>query len=166
LTQTLKTTMLALMPFSQASFAIIVLAACITGAQIGCSDPNRETYPVRGIVQFPDGKLLREGTIEFEIMGREQPITATGAIGPDGSFVLGTHSLDDGALAGEHRVVVIADYEIGTGAERPGLIPPPLLHEKYRAFQTSGLVLTVRPETNNLIVKVEYAPQPDAKTND
>ncbi len=82
---------------------------------------------MRGIVRFPDGKVLREGSVEFEIIGRKKPVTATGVIGPDGSFVLGTYEVDDGALVGKHRVVVIADYVIGNGAERPGLIPEPTL---------------------------------------
>ncbi len=125
---------------------------------MGCSSARRDTFPVRGIVRFPDGQLLRDGTVEFEIMGRETPITATGSIGPDGSFVLGTFEVDDGALAGEHRVVVIADYVIGNGAERPGLIPEAKLHPKYRSFRTSGLVLEVQPQSNNLVIEVEYAP--------
>lgn len=123
----------------------------------GCSDSNFETYPVHGIIRFPDGKVLREGSIEFEATDRSQPITATGTIKPDGTFSLGTHAIDDGALAGKHRVAVIADHVIGTGAERPGLIPEPTLHPKYRDFDRSDIVLEVRKQTNHFIVEVEYA---------
>jgi hypothetical protein len=126
----------------------------------GCSDSGAKTYPVRGIVRFPDGKVLRDGSVEFEIVGRDPPVTATGSIGPDGSFVLGTYQADDGALVGKHRVVVIADYVIGNGPERPGLIPESMLHEKYRSFKTSGLVREVKPETNNIVIEVEYASDP------
>jgi hypothetical protein len=125
---------------------------------LGCSYPDRDTFPVSGIVRFPDGKLLRNGTIEFEIVGRERPVTARGSVGPDGSFVLGTFEEDDGALAGKHRVVVIADYVIGSGAERPGLIPESKLHPKYRSYQTSTLVHEVKPQTNNIVIDVEDAP--------
>ena len=124
----------------------------------GCSDPDVVTYPVRGIVRFTDGKLLREGTVEFETLRREKPITATGEIGPDGSFVLGTYESDDGAVVGKHRAVVIADYEIGTGYERPWLIPEAPLHPKYRDFRSSGLMFEVKPEDNDIIIEVEYAP--------
>ena len=133
--------------------AVVLLTIC----SVGCTDSSRQTYPVRGMVRFPDGKILREGSVEFEIVGREEPVTARGVIEPDGSFVLGTFKLDDGALAGKHRVVVISDYVIGSGAERPGLIPPPKLDPRYRDYQLSGLIHEVKPETNNIIIEVEYA---------
>lgn len=133
-----------------------ILATALATA--GCSDSTRDTYPVRGIVRFPDGRLLRDGSVEFEIIGRKTPVTATGGIGPDGSFVLGTYEADDGALVGKHRVVVIADYVIGNGAERPGLIPEPELHPKYRSYRTSNLVHEVKPATNNIVIEVDYAP--------
>jgi len=91
-------------------------------------------------------------------MGREQPVTATGAIGPDGTFVLGTYEASDGALAGKHRVVVIADHVIGTGAERPGLIPEPTLHHKYREYRTTDLVAEVKAGPNQVVLEVEYVP--------
>jgi hypothetical protein len=138
-------------------FTFHVLIVFATICNVGCSDPSRKIYPVRGVVRFPDGKVLRDGSVEFEIIGREDPVTATGVIGPDGSFVLGTYELDDGALVGKHRVVVIADYVIGSGAERPEFIPKPTLHPRYREYRRSGLVLEVKPETNNIVIDVEYA---------
>ena len=132
------------------------LLAMSIACTLGCSDPERRTFPVRGIVRFPDGQQLRDGNVEFEIIGRDPPVTARASIDPDGSFVLGTFELDDGALPGKHRVVVIADYVIGNGAERPGLIPESRLHSKYRDYRTSDLVYEVKPETNNLVIEVEY----------
>ncbi len=81
------------------TFHVILVLATI--CNVGCSDSGRKTYPVRGIVRFPDGKVLREGSVEFEIVGRKPPVTATGVIGPDGSFVLGTYALDDGGAGWE-----------------------------------------------------------------
>jgi hypothetical protein len=150
------------MRFSALStFYVVLMLATI--CNVGCSDSERKTYPVRGIVRFPDGKVLREGSVEFEIIGRKDPITATGVIGPDGSFVLGTYELDDGALAGKHRVVVIADYVIGSGAERPGLIPESTLDPRYRDYRRSGLVHEVKPDTNNIVIEVEYAKVADGE---
>lgn len=123
----------------------------------GCFQGSADLYPVRGIVRFPDGKILRDGSVEFELTQRDPPITSTGTIGPDGSFMLGTFAADDGAPAGKHRVVVIADYEIGNGAERPGLIPEPQLNARYRDFSTSGLEFEVKPQVNNFVIQVEYA---------
>ncbi|EMI20934.1 hypothetical protein RMSM_02146 [Rhodopirellula maiorica SM1] len=129
----------------------------------GCSSGEVTTYPVYGVVRFPDGKLLREGTIEFEISGVQNPVTATGEIAPDGSFFLGTYQIDDGAVAGRHRVVVIADSVIGTGVERPGLLPKSILHPKYRDFNTSDIVIDIQPATNNVVIDVEYAQADEAK---
>ncbi|NND99669.1 MAG: hypothetical protein HKN47_20315 [Pirellulaceae bacterium] len=123
----------------------------------GCSGSSTTTYPVRGLVRFPDGKLLREGTVEFETIGAGENITATGDIRPDGSFVLGTFSSNDGAVAGKHRAVVIADVEIGTGAERPGMLAPTRLDQKYRDFSTSGLQFDVQPGRNDIVIDVQYA---------
>lgn len=142
---------------SSANSTFSAVSALAVACCIGCSDPGQRTYAVRGIVRFPDGEVLRDGSVEFEIIGREKPVTATGVIGPDGSFVLGTYELDDGALPGKHRVVVIADYVIGSGAERPGLIPEPTVHARYRDYRSSGLVHEVKPGTNNIVIEVERA---------
>ena len=139
--------------FVPLSVGLIFLAA-------GCSGSSQTTHPVRGLVRFPDGKVLREGTVEFENNTGSNPITATGEIRPDGSFVLGTFAIDDGAVEGKHRAVVISDIEIGTGAERPGMIPKALLDQKYRDFSTSGLAFDVKPGTNSFIIEVSYAPEP------
>lgn len=124
---------------------------------IGCGTSGPETYPVQGVVRFSDGQVLRGGSIEFEGTYEDRPILATGQIGPDGSFQLGTRQLDDGAVSGSHRVVVISDFPIGNGAERPELIPPSQLHSRYRSFRTSGLVQEVLPKSNALVIEVEYA---------
>lgn len=126
------------------------------GAAAGCGGPPK-TYVVHGMVVFPDGQPLTRGTVEFEALNQTKPITASGEIAKDGSFQLGTFAMSDGAIAGEHRVAVISDYEIGTGVERPGELPPPQLDPKYRSFKTSGLKFTVKPRMNNLLVEVDYA---------
>ena len=96
---------------------------------LGCGKQS-SAYVVHGMVVFPDGRPLSKGTVEFEAVGQKKPITASGEIASDGTFQLGTFQAKDGAVAGEHRVAVIADYEIGTGVERPGELPPPQLHAK------------------------------------
>ena len=137
-------------------FGVVTTAMLIVSGS-GCGDPNRQIYPVSGVVKFPDGKLLRSGSVEFEIIGRKPAITATGVISSDGRFVLGTHKIDDGALIGRHRVVVISYYDIGNGAERPGRIPKPELHPRYSQYRTSGLIWEVKPEENEVVIEVDYA---------
>lgn len=128
----------------------------------GCSR-QQATYLVHGTVVFPDGKPLTRGTVEFEAMNNNKAITASAEIALDGTFQLGTFAPNDGAIAGEHRVAVISDYQIGTGVERPGELPPPLLDPKFRSFKTSGLKFTVHPRMNNILVEVDYAPAETVK---
>ncbi len=123
----------------------------------GCSQ-QPQTFLVHGMVVFPDGKPLTKGTIEFEVTRDSKPITATGEIASDGTFQLGTFQAKDGAIAGKHRVVVIANHVIGTGEERPEALPPPLLHPKYQDYKTSDLTVTVKPEVNNILIEVEPPP--------
>lgn len=131
---------------------LIVLSAIAAG----CGGPPK-TYLVHGTVLFPDGQPLTRGTVEFETFHQNKAITASGEIDKDGTFQLGTFGPNDGAIAGEHRVAVISDYVIGTGVERPGELPPPLLDPKFRSFKTSGLKFTVKPRMNNILVEVDYA---------
>ena len=143
---------------SLASFAFLCLLC-------GCGSNGPKLYPVQGIVQFADGKVVRGGSIEFELISK-QPVVASGEIGPDGSFVLGTRALDDGAQAGKHRVVVFSDYQIGNGAERPGLIPVTQVHPKHRDYDDSGIEIEVKPENNTVIIQVDYAPKLDDESPD
>ena len=137
--------------------SIILLVAAIIPLLSGC-DSQIETYLVHGMVVYPDGKPLTEGTVEFEVQGLKKAVTAWGDINPDGTFQLGTYEVNDGAIAGTHRVAVVANYEIGTGVERPGLVPPPILNPKFSDFKTSGLEVEVKPAPNHIMVQVEYAP--------
>ena len=142
--------------FEPKTMAFVALLLVVAS---GCSNRNPTTHPVHGEVRFPDGRPLTKGSVEFELLDQEMPITATGEISKDGTFLLGTFELDDGAIAGRHRAVVIADHEIGTGVERPGKLPPPTLHARFRDFKTSGLEFTVEPRDNEIIIKVDYAPR-------
>lgn len=144
-------------------FKLLGSLILIVSVASGCGG-QPTAYLVHGTVIFPDGQPLTRGTVEFEAIGREKPITASGEIASDGTFQLGTFQPKDGAIAGEHRVAVISDYEIGTGVERPGELPPPQLHSKFRSFKTSGLKVTIEPRMNNILIEVDYAPLPNEKS--
>jgi hypothetical protein len=135
------------------SFALLLLAT------LGCSNGNPKTYEVRGIVHFPDGVPLNSGTIEFESLGNEKSVRAFSEIAADGTFELGTFSIDDGAIEGRHRAIVVSKYEIGTGAERPDQLEPSKLHPRFADYSTSGLEFEVQPGHNEITVPVEYAPR-------
>jgi len=135
------------------------LSVALLVATIGCSNGNPKTYEVTGFVRFPDGRPLTSGTIEFQSMDHELQIGATSEIDENGEFELGTFEVDDGAIEGRHRVVVVSSHEIGTGAERPGLIEPSKLHPRFSDFNTSGLEYEVKPGKNEFTIPVEYAPR-------
>ena len=143
------------MPHCSTVSGLVALLLIISGC-----DSKPETYLVHGMVVYPDGKPLTEGTVEFEALDLKKPITASAEINEDGTFQLGTYEARDGAIAGKHRAAIIANYEIGTGVERPGLIPPPVLDPKFSDFKTSPLQFEVKPAPNNILVEVDYAPPP------
>ena len=68
----------------------------------GC-DSQPETFLVHGIVVYPDGKPLTEGTIEFETLDQKRPITASGEINDDGTiFAAAAGLVNSAALARIH----------------------------------------------------------------
>jgi hypothetical protein len=90
-----------------ASAAAILSAAALLLPLVGCGSSSATggatTLPVKGTVTYK-GKPLTKGTVTFEPEGAGKE--ATGAIQPDGTFVLTTYTKDDGAVVGKHRVMV------------------------------------------------------------
>lgn len=136
-----------------------VIAALIITClfSVGCGDGNPTTYEVTGTVVFKDGKLLDNGSVEFETELEGKLVTATGEIGTDGKFKLGTFKTEDGALPGKHRVAVFAEPMIGAGAERPDKLPPRQLDPRFSDFKKSELEFTVKEEDNDFKIEVERA---------
>ena len=81
---------------------LVVAIAC--GFLVGCGS-QPQTFPVHGRVVFKDGTPVRFGSIET--LSVEKRVNARGTIRPDGTFSLTTYENDDGAVPGEHRVVII-----------------------------------------------------------
>ncbi|MCH2114856.1 MAG: carboxypeptidase-like regulatory domain-containing protein [Pirellulales bacterium] len=91
-----------MMVFTRLLLAYTIMAALLLN---GC---KKDKYPPRfrvtGKVTFPDGAPVRTGVIEFvPIRGN---LTANGTINSDGTYSLSTIGQDDGACAGEYRVIV------------------------------------------------------------
>ncbi|HCS54644.1 MAG TPA: carboxypeptidase regulatory-like domain-containing protein [Planctomycetaceae bacterium] len=125
---------------------IILFAVC------GCSSDRIPTYPCRGRVQFEGGELVKTGVIELESI--EHGTTATGKISPDGTFVLGTYREDDGAVAGEHRVIVIQmvmnDGVIQHTQDHGEAVP-----SRYSSYEQSDLREKVEAkELNDLVIVI------------
>jgi hypothetical protein len=107
------------------SLALIGLTACA-----GCGMNVKEQaslIPAKGKITYK-GQPLTKGTVLFEPdgYGRE----ARGEIKSDGTFVLGTNALDDGVVAGHHRISIS-----GTGSHPARELVP----KKYTSLNTSKL---------------------------
>lgn len=118
----------------------------------GCGSDRIPTYPVRGTVVFSDGSPVRTGIVEFS--SENHDLTATGTIQPDGSFVLGTYDINDGAVAGIHSVIVLQMIiNDGTVVHTKDHGQP--LDSKFASYESSGLKASVvAGQENALEIKV------------
>jgi hypothetical protein len=112
---------------SHAYPAAMVALALATLA--GCGDDRPKRVPISGRVLI-DGKPLETGVIRL-IPADARP--ATGTIGGDGRFTLGTFMSDDGCVVGKHQVAVIANKPLNDLAIQ--WYAP----KKYSRPETSGL---------------------------
>jgi hypothetical protein len=107
---------------------------------------------VQGTVHFPDGTPVRTGVIEFE--STEHDITATGKIRQDGTFVLGTYETDDGAVPGDHQVIVL-QIIINDGTVNHTLDHGRRVAASYASYDSSGLTATViSSQRNHVAIEV------------
>ena len=114
----------------------------------GCGSEYPARYPVSGVIKFRDGSPVKTGTIETSVPG--SPWTATGTISRDGTFSLTTVKPNDGAIAGEHQVIVrqlIVTYLPVQGHHDHGKLVDP----KFADYKTSKLTLTVNKAGNNQV---------------
>lgn len=71
----------------------------------GCDDGRPPLFPVRGAVVFSSGEPVRQATIEF--VPESPGPSPRGKTDSEGQFTLNTYDSQDGAPAGEYRVVVL-----------------------------------------------------------
>jgi len=130
----------------------VVVTSCllVAGVLTGCS--GRKTYPVEGRIHAKDGAFAVPGLAGYLVMFEsvEQPVSASGVVQPDGTFRLGTFREGDGAVVGKHRVALTPPLE-EEGKPRP----KKLLAERYQRFETSGLEVEVKAQTNEITFELE-----------
>jgi hypothetical protein len=141
---------LLLHPFTHGTGVVLLLAiALILG---GCGSNDKKTAVVRGIVTY-NGKAVPNGTISFiPVEGR----SATGEIKPDGSYTLTTFRKGDGAIIGQHKVVIVAMEDMSNRLpEARNPMPPSIIPLKYTSLATSDLRADVKDEENTIVFKLE-----------
>lgn len=135
-----------------ASRQLLLIAVLIVA---GCSgDPNKP-YPVRGVVVYEDGKPATElarGSVTFTLPTDAGQVLSSGTIADDGSFILSYKKEGDGAIAGNHRVVI----------EPPGIEgqeDDPKLRRPRAVIDPASTVqeVTVEPKNNNITLTVKRA---------
>jgi hypothetical protein len=104
-------------------------------ALAGCGESTSPFVKVGGTVTL-DGKPLSSGFVQFQPTSGQ---VASGEIGPDGGFVLSTHSAGDGVLPGTYGVTVVA-YDPEASEQTPEHLIVPL---RYTRSGASGLEVTV-----------------------
>lgn len=109
-----------------------IFLLCLAGIATlsGCSDGRPALYPAQGTVVFSSGGPVRNATIEF-VPNAAGP-SPRGRIDAKGRFSLGTYETNDGAPAGETRVVAL----------------------KHATADTSDIACTVEPNAKNEIAIV------------
>jgi len=127
----------------------VALAAVLIACG-GCG-PANEIVPVTGIAKLKDGTPLPGGRVF--LTGGEKG--ANGQIKPNGTFVLGTATLSDGAKPGSYKVFVVGAAEPDTRsyddrAMGIGKAPPSLIHPRYETAATSDLKVEIKPPKTHL----------------
>lgn len=85
--------------YSSAAVTVTIVASFA-----GCSH-RVATYPVKGTVHFDDGEPVRIGSIEFRCP--QTGVCARAKLNEDGTFSLGTFAADDGAPAGDYKIIIV-----------------------------------------------------------
>lgn len=114
----------------------------------GCSQPvsNPGGVGVSGVVSLA-GTPLTKGTITFSPETPGTGSTATGVIGANGSYQLGTAGTGDGAQPGRYKVTVVSLESEATMDDKGKPIPAKwAIPEKFGNAATSGLTATVQPD--------------------
>jgi hypothetical protein len=151
----------------QNTLTVLLTAALL--CTVGCSKrPSLpKTYPVRGKVVFQDGRPVRGGAVWFKPQ-HDPNVTTSGEIKSDGTFALtssmaGGHSA--GAIAGPHRVTVVAALEgrshtLATphlkrsSASKSGAAPSPTTKVPETRTVTLPDIYTVVPGDNDFTLTI------------
>lgn len=120
----------------------------------GCQNRLPATYSVEGRVIFADGRPITDAVVEFQsIPTHGQRVNARAVTDQTGHFQLTSFRTGDGALAGEHRVVVRAPPTLGN-VER-GDPPKHIVHPRFENYDTSALTFTVRKQANFFTIIID-----------
>lgn len=120
------------------------LLICLLSSGCGGSEAHPPTAKVSGTVSF-QGAPLESGTIMFfPVAGGKH---AVGMIKDGGAFSLSTFESEDGALIGDHKVVLNISYEQPDGQPVPASVKR--VPKKYADRETTPLSAQVKADGEN-----------------
>jgi hypothetical protein len=137
---------------------VVAIASVIC---VGCGSSQPPTYPVQGTVRFADGQPVPVGTIEFR--SQSDGRIAKGPLNQQGHFQLSTFHNNDGAVAGQHQVIVIQHFDptVWSTQRTPDFASAAehmahdrtagLVNRRFADYKTSELTVNVRPRSDNPI---------------
>lgn len=124
----------------------------------GCGSPK--VYPVSGQINFNGQPMAGTGSITFiPMVQKEGAPMAGGEVLADGTYQLTTVKANDGALAGEYRVVItqvtsVEPQAAPDGQAAPAVVaalrPEQLIPANYGDHANSPLTATVKAENNTI----------------
>lgn len=138
----------------QRASVLLGVSALVVACGCGQGSHELETAPVTGRVVM-NGEPVTSGYI---YTSPRRGRLATGKIDAGGTFSLGTYGKSDGAVIGEHAVM-LAPIPRDEAPTPEGAIVPP---KKYASASTSGIVIDVPPEGLTDFV-IELQPDPNAQ---
>jgi hypothetical protein len=132
---------------SAAAIGTLIIGAGLSA--VGCNGsadtlPTLKVYEVKGKVELADGKPLSTGSVYLVPKG-DLAVTPNAQINPDGTFVVVTGGSGEGAPPGEYKVRIETAEAHSNSKNKKPRVP-----FKYTDEDSSGLVVTVRPESNVL----------------
>lgn len=133
--------------------ALASLAVVMVIVQLWNTD-RVPTWPASGRVVFSDGGPVKTGIIELTCEAHD--LVSSGRIQEDGTFVLGTYELDDGAPEREHPAIVV-QIIIDDGTVQHSRDHGRAVAVRYRKYESSNLVVRIEPR-ENLKIEVEAEP--------
>jgi hypothetical protein len=134
--------------------SVLAVAVSVTTLLSGCGSG---TYPVEGQIVWKNGspaKELQGSFVLFELP--EKQTSARGMIQADGSFRLTTNKPNDGALPGEHTVLIVEVGRQHLGGPDSSALAPGVMDARFSDPRTSGLKATVKPGPNKVTLTVEH----------
>jgi hypothetical protein len=129
----------------------LITAALVSGCGSG-------VYPVEGKLVWQDGAPVTELTRSIVTFESEQT-SAQGTIQADGSFRLTTNTPDDGAPAGEYKVLIMEVGRKTLPGSNGTLLAPSIMDPRYSDVSTTDLSAKVTPGTNEVTLTIERNPQ-------